>query len=132
MVQLIWSGCAVTTALAIAFDMHQLRTRRIGLTLASWIVASACAGPIAGAIYLGKRAAAKRALVNAAWTLVGDASVPIHVRRDRLIALKQAGLMGPSIYRACSEVLDTEMMLTGRCSQNRTHPAQTPGGKSNL
>lgn len=127
MFQLIWLGCATATALAIAFDMHRLQARRIGLTPASWVVASACAGPIAGAIYLGRRGAAKRALVDAAWTFVGDASVPGHVRRERLIALRRAGLLGSSIYRACVEVLDEEMTRTSPSSENRTDTSQTRG-----
>lgn len=130
MFQLIWLGCAAATALAIAFDMYRLQARRIGLTLTSWVVASACAGPIAAAIYLGKRGAAKRALVDAAWTFVGDASVPTDVRRERLIALKRAGLLGSSIYRACSEVLDAEMTLKSQSSENRTHMSQASGNES--
>ncbi|WP_367188833.1 hypothetical protein [Burkholderia sp. Ed8] len=114
MFQLIWLGSAATTAAAIAFDMYRLRTNRVGMSLGGWIVAAACTGPVAGAIYLSRRAAAKRALIEAAWTFIGNETCPIHVRRERLIVLERAGLLGPSIYRACSAVLDAQTSITGR------------------
>ncbi|MGG2042842.1 hypothetical protein [Burkholderia gladioli] len=114
MFQLIWLGCAVATGCAIALDMHQLRVHSVGMTLGGWIVACACTGPVAGAIYLNRRAAAKRALIEAALTFIGNQTCPVHVRRERLIVLERAGLLGPSIYRACSAVLDAQTSITGR------------------
>ncbi|WP_423391472.1 hypothetical protein [Burkholderia sp. LMG 21824] len=114
MFQLLWLGCTIATAFAISLDMHRLRARRVDLTPAGWIVSSICTGPIAGVIYLCRRGAARRALIDAAWTLVGDATFPVHVRRERLDALERAGLLGSSIYRECAAVLDTESSTVGR------------------
>jgi hypothetical protein len=114
MFQLLCLGCTIATGCAIALDMHRLRARRVGMTLGGWIVASACTGPLAGVIYLSRRGAARRALIDAAWTIVGDATFPVHVRRERLDALERAGLLGSSIYRECAAVLDTESSTVGR------------------
>ncbi|MCM2496194.1 hypothetical protein [Burkholderia glumae] len=108
MFQLIWLGGGGVTALAVVFDMRRLGTRRVGLPPIAWGVASVCLGPIAGAIYLSRRSAARQALIDAVWLLVGDRTVPDQVRRERLIALASVGVVGPVIYRACAAVLHTE------------------------
>ncbi|MGA4222301.1 hypothetical protein ACI2TZ_10290 [Ralstonia nicotianae] len=108
MFQLIWLSGVVATALGIVLDMRRLRANRVGLPAAGWVFASACIGPVAGAAYLLQRRAVRRALINAAWELVGDANQPAHVRRERLIALERSGVLGVPIFRACLAVLDAE------------------------
>ncbi|AXV94637.1 hypothetical protein CJO80_03010 [Ralstonia solanacearum] len=108
MFQLIWLSGVVATALGIVLDMRRLCANRVGLPAAVWVFASACIGPIAGAAYLLQRRAVRRALIHAAWELVGDANQPAHVRRERLIALERSGVLGTPIFRACLAVLDAE------------------------
>ncbi|NKA93528.1 hypothetical protein GO283_01967 [Ralstonia solanacearum] len=108
MFQLIWLVGAAATALGIVLDMRRLRANRVGFPAAVWVFASACIGPVAGAAYLLQRRVVRRALIHAAWELVGDANQPAHVRRERLIALERSGVLGAPIFRACLAVLDTE------------------------
>ncbi|MGA4231777.1 hypothetical protein ACI2UN_08675 [Ralstonia nicotianae] len=108
MFQLVWLSSVVATALGIVLDMRRLRANRVGFSAAVWVFASACIGPVAGAAYLLQRRAVRRALINAAWELVGDANQPAHVRRERLIALERSGMLGAPIFRACLAVLDAE------------------------
>ncbi|MCO5399739.1 hypothetical protein [Ralstonia soli] len=108
MFQLVWLSGAAATALGIVLDMRRLRANRVGLPASAWVCASACVGPVAGVAYLLQRRPARRALIDAAWELVGDANQPAHVRRERLIALEQAGVLGVPIFRACLAVLDAE------------------------
>lgn len=108
MFQLVWLSCVAVTALGIVLDMRRLRANRVGLPASVWVFVSACIGPVAGVAYLLQRRAARRALIDAAWKLVGDASQPTHARRERLIALKCSGLLGVPIFRACLAVLDAE------------------------
>ncbi|BCL90902.1 hypothetical protein ACNRBV_22785 [Ralstonia pseudosolanacearum] len=108
MFQLIWLVGAAATALGIVLDMRWLRANRVGFPTAVWVFASACIGPVAGAAYLLQRRAVRRALIHAAWELVGDANQPVRVRRERLIALERSGVLGASIFRACLAVLDAE------------------------
>ncbi|BEU47473.1 hypothetical protein MAFF211519_27980 [Ralstonia pseudosolanacearum] len=108
MFQLIWLSGVAATALGIVFDMRRLRANHVGLPAAGWVFASACIGPVAGAAYLLQRRTARRALIDAAWELVGDANQPAHVRRERLIALERSGMLGAPIFRACLAVLDAE------------------------
>ncbi|WP_353627680.1 hypothetical protein ABNQ24_06860 [Ralstonia pseudosolanacearum] len=108
MFQLIWLSGVTATALCIVLDMRRLRANRVGLPASVWVFASACIGPVAGAAYLIQRRAARRALIDAAWELVGDANQPAHVRRERLIALERSGVLGAPIFRACLAVLDAE------------------------
>ncbi|WP_296224943.1 hypothetical protein [Ralstonia sp. UBA689] len=109
MFQLVWLSGAAATALAIVLDMRWLRANHVGLPAAGWVFASACIGPVAGAAYLLQRRAARRALIEAAWALVGGANQPAHVRRERLIALERSGVLGMPIFRACLAVLDAEI-----------------------
>ncbi|WP_439890848.1 hypothetical protein ACS7SF_17050 [Ralstonia sp. 25C] len=108
MPQLIWVSSMVATAFGIALDMRRLRVHCVGLPASGWAFVSACIGPVAGAAYLLQRRGARRALISAAWELVGDAKQPVHVRRERLIALKHSGVLGVPIFRACLAVLDAE------------------------
>ncbi|AMP36967.1 hypothetical protein [Ralstonia solanacearum] len=108
MFQLIWLSGVAATALGIVLDMRRLRANRVGLPAPAWVFASACIGPVAGAAYLLQRRAARRALIVAAWELVGDANQPAHVRRERLIALERSGVLGTPIFQACLAVLDAE------------------------
>lgn len=109
MFQLVWLSCSAAIAFGIALDMHRLRVNRVGLRPIGWAVASACIGPVAGAAYLIRRRAARSALIEAVWQFVGDASHPVDVRRERLIALKHSGLLGAPIFRACLAALDAEI-----------------------
>lgn len=108
MFQLVWLSGAAATALGIALDMHRLRVNRVGLRPLEWVVASACLGPIAGAVYLIRRQAARSALIEAVWQFVGDTSHPVDLRRERLIALRRSGLLGTPIFKACLAELDTQ------------------------
>ncbi|MDO3617302.1 hypothetical protein Q3O97_15735 [Ralstonia pseudosolanacearum] len=108
MFQIAWLSSVAVTALGIVFDMRRLRANRVGLPASAWVFASACIGPVAGVAYLLQRRAARRALIEAAWELVGDANQPAHVRRERLIALERSGVLGGPIYQACLAVLDAE------------------------
>lgn len=109
MFQIVWLSGVAVTVLGIALDMRRLRANRVGLPAAGWVFASACVGPVAGAAYLLLRRSARRALIDAAWALVGDANQPAHVRRERLIALERSGVLGVPIFRACLAVLDAEI-----------------------
>ncbi|WP_439889647.1 hypothetical protein ACS7SF_10005 [Ralstonia sp. 25C] len=108
MFQIVWLSGVAVTALGIVFDMRRLRANRVGLPAAGWVFASACIGPVAGAVYLLQRRSVRRALIEAAWALVGDAHQPAHVRRERLIALERSGVLGTPIFRACLAELDAE------------------------
>ncbi|WP_247539134.1 hypothetical protein [Ralstonia pseudosolanacearum] len=108
MFQLIWLSGVAVTALGIVLDMRRLRAHRVGFPAAGWVFASACIGPVAGAAYLLQRRVVWRALINAAWELVGDVNQPAQVRRERLIALERSGVLGVPIFRACLAVLDAE------------------------
>ena len=88
-------------------DMQRLMANRIGLPRAGWVLASLCAGPLAGIIYCVFRQRAKRSLVNAVWRLVGDASQPLDIRRNRLLALRHSGLVGVSVFKTCLTILNT-------------------------
>ncbi|UQY83017.1 hypothetical protein [Ralstonia pseudosolanacearum] len=109
MFQIVWLSSAVATALSIVFDMRRLGANRVGLPPAGWVFASACIGPVAGAAYLLQRRATKRALIDAAWELVGDAHQSAHVRLERLLALERSGVLGTPIFRACQAVLNAEI-----------------------
>ncbi|MFV8603315.1 hypothetical protein ACNRDG_03210 [Ralstonia pseudosolanacearum] len=108
MFQLVWLSGVAATALGIVLDMRRLRVNRVGLPASAWVFASACIGPVAGVAYLLQRQAARRALIGAAWELVGDANQSAHVRRERLITLERSGVLGAPIFRACLAVLDAE------------------------
>lgn len=109
MFQIIWLSGAAVTALGIVLDMRRLRANRVGLPPAGWVFASACVGPIAGVAYVLQRRIMRRCLIDAAWALVGNANQPVHVRRERLIALERSGVLGATIFRACLAVLDAEV-----------------------
>ncbi|MBN3777330.1 hypothetical protein G3O06_07125 [Burkholderia sp. Ac-20345] len=108
MFQLVWLSGIAVTALGITFDMHRLRTNRVGLRPTGWVVASVCAGPIAGIAYVIRRRTALATLVDAVWQLVGDATHPDTARRERLIALERSGLLGAPVFRACLARLAAE------------------------
>lgn len=102
----IWLFCASGIATAIALDMRWLVINRIGVSRSSWIAISIFGGPIAGVIYLLLRRNAYRALVAAALSLIGDSSVSVQTRRERLTALEHGGFIGRPIVRACLTALD--------------------------
>ncbi|WP_431821307.1 hypothetical protein [Burkholderia sp. F1] len=121
MFQLAWFISGAMTALGIALDMHRLRVNRVGLRPIGWVIASTCVGPFAGVAYLFRRRAAWSALIESVWQFVGDASYPTDVRRERLIALEQSGLLGSPVFRACLAKLDGETDESAS-----THDAKLP------
>ncbi|WP_321926892.1 hypothetical protein [Paraburkholderia guartelaensis] len=98
---LIWLGLALTTALAIAFDMRRLRVNYVWLSMTGWSLLCACAGAAAAIPYLALRWRVRRNLIAAAWALIGDESHTPELRQQRLIALKQSGLVGDVVFRIC-------------------------------
>jgi hypothetical protein len=102
----VWLLMAAMTAVGVVVDMQWLMVNRIGLPRAGWVVVSIFAGPLAGVIYCLLRRRAKRSLVNAVWQLVGDASQPLDIRRDRLLALRHSGLVGGPVFRTCLDTLN--------------------------
>ncbi|MCK4118449.1 hypothetical protein ACI2UK_13455 [Ralstonia nicotianae] len=108
MLQIAWLSSAAAVALSIVLDMSRLRTNRVGLPAVCWIVVCACVGPLAGAAYLLRRRVVQRELMEAASELIGDASHPAQMRRERLIALERAGVLGAAICRACLAALEEE------------------------
>lgn len=109
----IWLLCAAGIAAAIALDMRRLVVNQIGVSRASWVALSLLFGPVAGATYLLLRRNAYRALVAAALSLIGDSSISVQTRRERLMALQRGGLIGQPILRACLAVLDRSLPPTG-------------------
>ena len=107
---LIWACATTITALGVPLDMRRLRANRVGLSPVGWLVAAVCIGPVAGLAYLRQRPAAWRELMQNTWALVGDSTVPVRVRRERLARLRREGILGSPIYRACRSALDTEEM----------------------
>lgn len=106
MFALVWMLAAAVAALAVTVDMRRLVIHRLGLTRTGWMLACAVGAPFAVALYLLLRYSATRKLIESAWTIVGDDSQPLGVRRERLIALRRAGLIGAPIYRACLRALE--------------------------
>ena len=102
----IWLTAASGVALWIALDMRRLRVNRVGVRLSLWVVACACTGPAAGLAYLVLRPAVRRTLVDAVWRAVGDTSIPLDVRRARLLELRRSGLVGEPVFRFCLRVLE--------------------------
>ncbi|RQY65621.1 hypothetical protein [Burkholderia stagnalis] len=109
----LWFAAAATTALGIALDMRRLRVNRVGISRTGWVVACVCAGPLATGAYLYQRKAAWRALIDAVWQAAGDASHPVHVRRQRLLALRNTGVIGRRVFLACWEELEAQERLSG-------------------
>lgn len=113
----LWFVAAAATALGIALDMRRLRVNRIGTSRTGWAVACVCAGPLAAGAYLYQRKAAWRALIDAVWLAVGDASHPVHVRRQRLLALRETGVIGRRVFLACWDELEAQKRLSSLRNQ---------------
>ncbi|KVH31490.1 hypothetical protein WS88_28810 [Burkholderia cepacia] len=113
----LWFAAAAATALGIALDMRRLRVNRVGTSRTGWGVACACAGPLAAGAYLYWRKATWRALIDAVWQAAGDASHPVHVRRQRLLALRNTGVIGRRVFLACWEELEAQERLRGSGNQ---------------
>lgn len=109
----LWFAAAAATASAIALDMRCLRVNRVGTSHTGWVVACAFAGPLAGCIYLYQRRIAWQALVDAVWQAIGDRSQPVHVRRQRLLALRNTGVVGRRVFLACWEELEADERTSG-------------------
>ncbi|MCW0080580.1 hypothetical protein [Burkholderia pseudomallei] len=109
----LWFAAAAVTALGIALDMRRLKVNRVGMSRIGWILACACAGPFVAGVYVYQRRAAWRALINAVWEAAGDDSHPVHVRRQRLLALRHTGVIGRQVYLACWEELEEGERLPG-------------------
>ncbi|UZF20934.1 hypothetical protein LG939_05550 [Ralstonia pseudosolanacearum] len=119
MLQVIWLCSAAVTAFAIVIDMRRLRANRVGLPAAGWVFASACVGPVAGALYLVRRRRMRRHLIAAAWALVGNASQSVYVRRARLTALARSGVLGEPILQACLAALEQEALASERVANQQ-------------
>ncbi|MFM0042156.1 hypothetical protein [Paraburkholderia sediminicola] len=113
MLAVLWFAAAAATAVGISLDMRRLKVNRVGMSRIGWIVASACAGPFAASVYLYRRRTAWRALIDAVWQAIGDASQPLHVRRQRLMTLRNTGLIGGQVFLACWEQLEAEERHSG-------------------
>jgi hypothetical protein len=72
---------------------------------------------LAAGAYLYQRKATWRALIDAVWQAAGDASHPVHVRRQRLLALRNTGVIGRRVFLACWEVLEAEERPSGLRNQ---------------
>lgn len=103
---MLWFVVASGVALTITVDMRRLAVNRVGLSRAGWLCVCAGAGPFAGVVYLLFRRIVWRTLVDSVWKIVGDGSHPISIRRQRLIALQRAGLIGAPVFRQCLTLLD--------------------------
>lgn len=102
----LWIVMALASVLAIACDMRRLAANQVGLPLWVWIAAVLAIGVFALPIYLRLRVGACRRLMAAAWTMAGDERTDPSLRRRRLEALRQVGLIGKPIYRACLKQLE--------------------------
>jgi hypothetical protein len=100
-----WGMGALSAVAMICFDMMRLGTRRVGFPLTIWVVFCLCAWPLAGMVYLFRRGPVKEALLQAACLLVGDQSLSVDSRQQRLIALQKFGLIGQPIFRSCWQEL---------------------------
>jgi hypothetical protein len=105
---MVWSAGVVATIAVIRLDMKRLAARRVGVSLTSWAALCLCAWPLAGMAYLVRRRTAQEGLTQAAWQLVGDQSFPLHVRQERLITLRQTGLIGESLFLNCLQMLEKQ------------------------
>lgn len=105
---MIWLLMATGIAAAVISDMRRLSVHRVGLSAVGWSFVCAGAGPLAIAAYLACRRVVWRLLVDSVWKIVGDASYPVDVRRERLIALRRNGLIGVPVFVACMKALNTQ------------------------
>lgn len=104
---MIWLLIAMGIAAAVITDMRRLCVHRAGLPPVGWLLVCVCTGPFAIAAYLVCRRAVWRRLVDSVWQIAGDASHPTHVRRRRLITLRQSGLIGAPVFLACMKALSS-------------------------
>ncbi|MFC5431873.1 hypothetical protein ACFPTO_24220 [Paraburkholderia denitrificans] len=102
----LWFASVVATASGIALDMRCLKVNRVGLSRTGWALACALGGLPTVAFYLRQRRAVWRSLIDAVWQVAGDSSQPAHLRRQRLLALRNAGVIGQAVYRTCQAQLD--------------------------
>jgi hypothetical protein len=103
---MLWFVVAAGVALATTLDMRRLAVNRVGLSRTAWLLLCAGAGPFAGVVYLVVRRAVWRDLVGSVWTMVGDGSHSVSVRRKRLVALRKSGLIGAPVFRHCLALLE--------------------------
>ncbi|MGG1946831.1 hypothetical protein AB1286_18780 [Trinickia sp. NRRL B-1857] len=109
----LWFAAAAATALGITLDMGRLKVNRVGISRTGWILACAFAGPLAVGAYLYRRRIAWRALIDAVWQAAGDSSQPVHLRRQRLLALRNTGVIGRRVFLACWEELEADERSSG-------------------
>ena len=105
-VMTIWMLAAAIVVLGIALDMSRMRVNRVGLSVTGWALMCACAGVLAAIPYMILRRRVWQQLIDAAWTLMGNDRNAPELCRKRLIALKQSGLVGDAVFRACLRSLD--------------------------
>jgi hypothetical protein len=102
----IWAFTVAGLAFAILWDMRRLMVHRAGLTRCGWVVCCLFVGPFGGLAYLLHRPVVRLKLIDAAWAMAGDASYPPEVRRQRLVAMRNARVIGRPIYRHCIRALE--------------------------
>lgn len=115
----LWTLGALLSALGIVIDMRRLGASRVGVSARTWAGAGITLGPLAVVIYLFKRPAMRRQLVDAVWRLVGDAEHPVSVRHARLEALHRMGVVGPAIYRSCLRDLGQGLVINRSKEEQR-------------
>lgn len=125
---LVWLTVSVVTALAITQDMRRMQVSRVDFGPVGWAVASLCGWPVAAIWYLARRRATYEALIDSAFSFIGDDLTPYAIRLERLVALEQLGILGKPIYRACKTRLDEEMRNHHRRKTNeletKPHPTR--------
>lgn len=112
-----WVTAAAATAVGISLDMRRLKVSHVGTSRSGWAVACACAGPLAAGAYLYLRRTTWRTLIDAVWQAAGDASQPMHLRRQRLLALRDTGVIGRPVFLACWQELEADERFPGSRSR---------------
>ncbi|WP_225032310.1 hypothetical protein [Paraburkholderia sp. XV] len=103
----LWVLAAALAALGIALDMHRLKVNRIGLSAPGWVLVCMVGTLPAVGLYLLLRARVWRTLLDAAWRFAGDGTQSPDVRRKRLDVLRDTGVIGEPVYRACVKTMNT-------------------------
>jgi hypothetical protein len=116
---------ATLSALGIASDMRRLKVNRVGLSPPGWVVACIFGNLIAVLLYLVVRRRVWKKLLDAAWHFVGDEAAPYDARRTRLDALRDNGVVGEPIYRACVRTLVFQRTESAQPADSSPHGGQT-------
>ena len=98
---MLWMLTASIAAIGIAIDMRRLKIHRAGLSPPEWAIACIFLNVLAVLPYLIERRRIWKKLIDAAWQFVGDDAYSPDARRARLDALRDCGVIGEPVYRAC-------------------------------